>query len=95
VPVPTGATTGNVVVSVGGVASNGVAFIVTAGSGSIKLVQHTSKDAGITNSSTLAFPTNNTAGNFIAVIIRAGKSARRSTFRILTQTHIDRLSFST
>lgn len=76
VPVPTGATTGNVVVSVGGVASNGVAFSVTAGSGSIKLVQHTSKDAGITNSSTLAFPTNNTAGNFIAVIIRAGKSGQ-------------------
>ena len=76
VPVPTGATTGNVVVSVGGVASNGVAFTVTAGSGSIKLVQHTSKDAGITNSSTLAFPTNNTAGNFIAVIIRAGKSGQ-------------------
>ncbi len=75
-PVPTGATTGNVVVSVGGIPSNGVAFTVTAGSGSIKLVQHTSKDAGITNSSTLAFPSNNTAGNFIAVVIRAGKSGQ-------------------
>jgi len=75
-PVPTGATTGNVVVSIGGVASNGVAFTVTSGSGSIKLVQHISKDAGITNSSALAFPSNNTAGNFIAVIIRAGKSGQ-------------------
>jgi hypothetical protein len=75
-PVPTGATTGNVVVAVGGVASNGVAFTVTAGSGAIKLVQHTSKDAGIVNSSTLAFPSNNTAGNFIGVVIRAGKSGQ-------------------
>jgi len=76
VPVPTGATTGNVVVSVGGVASNGVAFTVTAGLGSIKLVQHTGKDAGTTNSSSLAFTSNNTAGNFIAVVIRAGKSGQ-------------------
>jgi hypothetical protein len=75
-PVPTGATTGSVVVSVGGVASNGVAFTVTAGSGGIKLVQHAGKDAGIVNTSTLAFPTNNNAGNFIAVIIRAGKSGQ-------------------
>jgi len=75
-PVPTGAATGNVVVSVGGVASNGVAFIVTAGSGTIKLVQHTGKDAGTTNSSSLAFTSNNTAGNFIAVVIRAGKSGQ-------------------
>jgi len=74
--VPTGGTTGNVVVSVGGVASNGVAFTVTAGSGSIKLVQHTGKDAGTTNSSSLAFTSNNTAGNFIAVVIRAGKSGQ-------------------
>jgi hypothetical protein len=75
-PVPAGATTGNVVVAVGGVASNGVAFTVTAGSGSIKLVQHASKDAGTTNSSALAFASNNAAGNFIAVIIRAGKSGQ-------------------
>jgi hypothetical protein len=75
-PVPAGATTGNVVVSVGGVPSNGVAFTVTAGSGSIKLVQHVGKDAGTTNSSTLAFASNNVAGNFIAVVIRAGKSGQ-------------------
>jgi hypothetical protein len=75
-PVPAGATTGNVVVSVGGVASNGVAFTVTAGSGSIKLVQHIGKDAGTSNSSALAFPANNTAGNWIAVVIRAGKSGQ-------------------
>jgi hypothetical protein len=75
-PVPVGATTGNVVVTVGGVASNGVAFTVTAGSGSIKLVQHAGKDGGVTNSSTLAFATNNTAGNFIAVVVRAGKTGQ-------------------
>ena len=75
-PVPAGATTGNVVVTVGGVASNGVAFTVTAGSGSIKLVQHASKDAGTSNSSSLAFASNNTAGNWIAVVIRAGKSGQ-------------------
>src|SRR5713226_6795049 len=34
VPVPTGATTGNVVVTVGGVASNGVNFTVSSGTGS-------------------------------------------------------------
>jgi RHS repeat-associated protein len=40
----------------------------------IALVQHTSKDAGTTTSSTLAFTANNTAGNWIAVVIRAGLS---------------------
>jgi len=75
-PVPAGATTGNVVVTVGGVASNGVAFTVTVGSGGIKLVQHVGKDAGTSNSSSLAFTTNNTAGNWIAVVIRAGKSGQ-------------------
>ncbi|HXJ06004.1 MAG TPA: IPT/TIG domain-containing protein [Candidatus Acidoferrum sp.] len=76
VPVPAGATSGNVAVTVGGVASNGVAFTVTSASGGIKLVQQTSKDAGTTNSSTLAFPANNAAGNFIAVVVRAGKSGQ-------------------
>jgi hypothetical protein len=45
-------------------------------SASIALVQHTSKDAGTTSSSILAFPSNNTAGNFIAVVIRAGSSGQ-------------------
>ena len=40
------------------------------------LVQHTSKDAGITVSSSLAFPLNNTAGNWIGVVIRAGHSGQ-------------------
>ena len=43
-----------------------------AQSGAITLVQHASKDAGSTTSSTLGFATNNTAGNWIAVCIRAG-----------------------
>jgi hypothetical protein len=73
-PVPTGATSGNVVVTANGIASNGVAF--TVNTGGIKLVQHAGKDAGTTNSSALAFPANNTAGNWIAVVIRAGKSGQ-------------------
>ncbi len=76
VPVPAGATTGNVVVTVGGQASNGVPFTVNLAAPSIALVQHTSKDAGTTSSSTLAFNANNAAGNFIAVVIRAGKSGQ-------------------
>jgi trimeric autotransporter adhesin len=42
----------------------------------ITLVQQTSKDGGTTNSLSLAFPANNTSGNFIAVLIRAGKSGQ-------------------
>src|SRR5213594_4114110 len=40
------------------------------------LVQHVSKDAGTTLSSTLAFPLNNTAGNWIGVVVRAGHSGQ-------------------
>src|SRR5206468_4647003 len=42
VPVPTGATTGNVVVTVGGVASNGVSFTVTVPAPSITSLNPTS-----------------------------------------------------
>ena len=71
VPVPAGATTGNVVVTVGGFASNGVSFTV----GSvipITLTQHAGVAAGAGGTSaTLAFPATNVAGNFIAVAARA------------------------
>jgi hypothetical protein len=40
----------------------------------IRLVQHASKDAGTTMSSSLSFSTANTAGNWIAVCVRAGHS---------------------
>jgi hypothetical protein len=40
------------------------------------LVQHTSKDAGAATSSTLAFATNNTSGNWIGVVIRAGNTGQ-------------------
>ncbi len=46
VPVPTGATTGNVVVTVGGVASNGVSFTVTAPAPSITSLNPTSGTVG-------------------------------------------------
>ena len=76
VPVPTGATSGNTVVTIGGVASNGVPFTVNSAAPSIALVQHASKDATTASSSTLSFSANNTAGNFIGVVIRAGKSGQ-------------------
>ena len=46
----------------------------------ISLSQHTSKDAGTGTSSTLAFGSNNAAGNFIAVCIRGG--AQNQTFTV-------------
>jgi len=73
-PVPTGATTGNVVVTVGGIASNSVQFTVNVGS--ITLIQHVGNDAGTTTSASLSFKSSNTAGDFIAVVIRAGKSGQ-------------------
>jgi IPT/TIG domain len=45
----------------------------------IKLIQHTSIDAGTVSSSTLAFPASNTAGNWIGVVIRAGHSGQAFT----------------
>jgi hypothetical protein len=42
----------------------------------VNLVQHASKDAGTTSSASLAFPANNTAGNWIGVVIRAGHSGQ-------------------
>jgi len=74
VPVPAGATTGNVVVTVAGEASNGVPFTVSAPQANIALVQHIGRDAGTTTTTTLAFNSANTAGNFIAVAIRGGLS---------------------
>ena len=71
VPVPSGATTGNVVVTVGGVASNGVSFSVGLVA-KVTLIQHASVDAGTTASSSLAFASSNTAGNWIGVCVRAG-----------------------
>ena len=46
----------------------------------IAIVQHASKDAGATGSSSLAFSANNAAGNFIAVAIRAGVAG--ATFNV-------------
>ncbi len=80
VPVPASATSGNVVVTVGGVASNGQPFTVSSGTAtSIALVQHAGRDAGTTTSSTLAFPSSNTAGNWLAVLIRAGQMGQTFT----------------
>jgi hypothetical protein len=71
VPVPAGATTGNVVVTVGGTASNGVGFTVGPATPSpITLTQKASLASGGT-SATLTFPASNVAGNFIVVVTRA------------------------
>jgi hypothetical protein len=94
--VPNGATTGSVVVTTGGVASTGVNFTVGSAQTSITLVQHTNKDAGITTSSSLAFPAANTAGNWIGVAIRAGRAnqvftitdSRGNTYRKAVQFNV-------
>src|SRR5262245_9625695 len=81
--------------------SIGVALIVLSLRASVKvsaqtaitLVQHTSKDAGTTTSTTLAFPAANTAGNWLAVAVRAGlpneiftvTDSRGNTFRNAVQ----------
>ena len=70
VPVPTGTTTGSVVVTVGGVASNGVTFTVGGGTSAITLIQ-LRKLSTSGASAAQAFASNNTAGNFIAVAVRA------------------------
>ncbi len=65
-------------------ASNGVGtaaaqsftlVVISAGGGGIELVQHTSVDDGIASlsSASLAFPANNTVGNWIGVGIRVGE----------------------
>jgi RHS repeat-associated protein len=51
----------------------------TVGQASVTLVQHASKDVGATTSSSLAFNSNNTAGNWIAVCVRAGLSGETIT----------------
>ena len=72
VPAPSGAATGNVVVTVGGVASNGLLYTFGTQT-AITLIQHASKSATTTTSSTLAFPGANTAGNWLAVMIRTSQ----------------------
>ncbi len=70
VPVPPGATTGPVVVTVAGTASNGASFTVTPAAGTIALVQHANADLGGT-SAVLAFPAANVAGDLSVVVVRA------------------------
>jgi hypothetical protein len=67
--VPGAATTGALVVTVGGAASNAVNFTVVPAPGAISLTQHASLNSSGT-AAALAFPANNTAGNFIAVAVR-------------------------
>ena len=62
----------------------------------ITLVQHISRDAGTVTSSTLAFAANNTAGNWIGVAIRAGRTgqafvvsdSRGNTYRSAVQFNV-------
>ena len=81
-PVPAiGAGSASVVVTVNGVASNSAGFTVTVPSASPVLIQHISKDAGTTASSTLAFPSSNSGGNWIGVLIRAGQTGEIFTVK--------------
>ena len=57
-------------------ASLAIGFCFTTAEAAITLVQHAGKDAGTVTSSTLAFPSNNTAGNWLAVAIRAGRTGQ-------------------
>jgi hypothetical protein len=81
---------------VGTAATQSFTLTVTAASGGgIKLVQHTSVDEGIAalSSASLAFASNNTAGNWIAVGIRVGqpnetisvKDSKGNTYHSATQ----------
>src|SRR5256885_4219028 len=63
VPVPSGATTGNVVVTESGVPGNGVNFTVTTTSANIAVVQYRNIDGRTSNSVPLAFANNTTAGH--------------------------------
>jgi chitodextrinase len=45
----------------------------------VALIQHASQDAGITTSSSLAFPSNTAAGHWIGVVIRAGQEGQTFT----------------
>jgi hypothetical protein len=48
--------------------------VLPPATGGIAPVQHASKDSGVTTSSSLAFVSANTTGNWIAVVVRAGSS---------------------
>ena len=62
--------------NVSGASSTATATTGAATAVGLTLVQHISKDAGVTASSSLAFTSNNTAGNWIGVAIRAGQSGQ-------------------
>jgi hypothetical protein len=53
-----------------------IPFTARAQAPAIALVQHANKDAGTKSSASLAFPSNNTAGDWIGVSVRAGHSGQ-------------------
>ncbi len=68
----------SVTASVSGV-TNPASFSLTnlpPSTNGIRLVQHTGRDFGTPNSASLAFNSNNTAGNWIGVVIRAGSAGQ-------------------
>src|SRR5260370_31787692 len=52
----------------------------------VALLQHTSKDAGTTSSPSLAFPPNNTAGNWIRGVVAPGYPRQDLTVIVLPRT---------
>jgi hypothetical protein len=55
-------------------ATSNTATLTVYAPATITLPQHISTDAGTTRSSSLAFPSSNTGGDFIAVVVRGGVS---------------------
>src|SRR5262249_45146051 len=77
VPVPPGATTGSVgVTTTAGWASSPGPFTVVS---AMSVVQRATLDAGTATSAALAFPGTTGAGNFVAVVIRAGRRGQALT----------------
>src|SRR5207253_1628285 len=94
--VPSGATTGNVVVTVGGVASNGVNFTVTSSAAAITSLNHTTREAGTAMTTTVATSGTTGTGTCIGVAIRAGNAnqvftvtdSRGNTYRKAIQFNV-------
>jgi hypothetical protein len=73
-------TTGQIVSTPGGTGATSNTATLTVNN-PIKLVQAASIDAGVVPSTSLAFPSGNSAGDFIAVVVRSGIANETITVR--------------
>jgi hypothetical protein len=87
VPVPTGATTGNVVVTVGGLASNGVLFTVTTNTGSFTMTGSAATVvAGSSGTSTITVTPTGGFSGMVSVTCPAAAAPQGVTCSALTIT---------